>query len=183
VLDDATSAGHHGCVETVRRLLLLRHAKSSWDQPDLADHDRPLAPRGRRAAAALAEHLRGLTAPPQVVICSSAVRTVETLRHIRPALGPDASVTIEDDLYAADADELLACVRGLPPTAMGGLLIGHNPGVGELAVMLAGRGDRDARTAMASKFPTAALARLTIDGLWSAVGPGEATLEEFWTPR
>ena len=71
----------------------------------------------------------------------------------------------------------------MPSTVACALLIGHNPGIGDLAVMLAGHGDSAARAAMADKFPTAALARLAFDGPWSAVEPGAATLEEYWTPR
>jgi phosphohistidine phosphatase len=170
-------------VVTVHRLLLLRHAKSSWDRSDLPDHDRPLAPRGRRAASALAEHLRGLPEGPELVLCSSAARTVETLEGIRPALPADATVEVDDGLYGADADELLARVRRLPTTTSSALLIAHNPGIGDLAVMLAGPGDRGGRAAMALKFPTAALARFIIEEEWSAIAPGAATLEEFWTPR
>jgi phosphohistidine phosphatase len=167
----------------MHRLLLLRHAKSSWDQPDLADHDRPLASRGRRAAMALGEHLRTLAELPELVVCSSAARTVETLHLIRSELPADTSVTIDETLYAADADELLGRVRQLPSTVACALLIGHNPGIGDLAVMLAGRGDPAARAAMAAKFPTAAIAHLAIDQPWSAVEPGAATLEAYWTPR
>ena len=167
----------------MRRLLLLRHAKSSWKQPDLADHDRPLSPRGHRAAIALGEHLRGLIEPPDVVVCSSAVRTVETMRLVRAGLPSSTSVTVDETLYGADVDELLDRVRRLPSTAAGVLLIGHNPGIGDLAVMLAGHGDRAARASIAAKFPTAALAILTIDGEWTAVAPGAASLEEYWTPR
>ena len=168
---------------TVHRLLLARHAKSSWDQPGVADHDRPLAPRGRRAATALGEHLRGLAEPPDLVLCSSAARTVETLERIRPALPAGTSVDVEEGLYAADADELLARVRRLSATVACTLVIGHNPGIGDLAMILAGHGDRAARAAMAAKFPTAAVAVLAIDQAWSAVKAGAATLEEFWTPR
>ena len=170
-------------MEIVHRLLLVRHAKSSWDQPDVADHDRPLAPRGRRAATALAEHLHGLSDPVDLVLCSSAARTIQTLERVRPALPADTSVELDERLYAADADELLGRVRLLPSTVACALLIGHNPGIGDLAVMLAGHGDRAARAAMAAKFPTAALADLAIDRSWSAVAAGAATLEEFWTPR
>ena len=165
------------------RLLLLRHAKSSWDQPDLADHDRPLAPHGRRAAIALGEHLRGLAEPPELVVCSSAARTVETLQLIRPELPASTSVSVDAALYDADTDELLRRVRQLPATVTCAMLIGHNPGIGDLAVLLAGRGDRTVRAAMAAKFPTAALARLAFDRPWSDVDPGAATLEEYWTPR
>jgi phosphohistidine phosphatase len=170
-------------VETLRHLLLLRHAKSSWDQPGLADHDRPLAPRGRRAATALAGHLQELAAPPELVVCSSAARTVETLQLIRSGLPVDTAVTIDEELYEEDADELLSRVRELPSSATSVMVIGHNPGIGDLAAMLAGRGDRAAQQAMAAKFPTAALAELTIDRPWSAVEPGAATLESYWTPR
>jgi phosphohistidine phosphatase len=167
----------------VHRLLLVRHAKSSWDEPGVADHDRPLAQRGRRAAKALGKHLQGLAEPPDLVLCSSAARTVETLERIRPVLPAGTSVEIEDGLYAADADELLAHIHGVPTTVACALLIGHNPGTGDLAVMLAGRGNGAARAAMAAKFPTAALARLAFDVRWSAVEAGTGTLEEFWTPR
>ena len=165
------------------RLYLLRHAKSSWDQPALADHDRPLSPRGQRAGLALREHLGSLREPPDVVVCSSAARTVETLQLIRPGLPSTASVTIDEALYEADADELLDRVHRLPTTATGVMLIGHNPGIGDLAATLAGHGDRAARASIAGKFPTAALAILAIDGDWTAVGPGSARLEEYWTPR
>jgi phosphohistidine phosphatase len=168
---------------TVRRLLLLRHAKSSWDQPDLADHDRPLAPRGRRAAAALRDHLEGAAHAPEVVLCSSAARTVETLDRIRPALPAAASVKVDAQLYAAGADELLAHVHRLPVSVSCALLIGHNPGISDLAVALVGHGDPAARAAMTAKFPTAGLAHLAVDQPWSEVGPDSATLEEFWKPR
>jgi phosphohistidine phosphatase len=172
-----------GDVTSVHRLLLLRHAKSSWDRPDLADHDRPLAPRGRRAATAVAKHVHELADPPELVLCSSATRTVQTLERIRSALPVDTTVAIERGVYAASARELLTRVQRLPSALRCVLLIGHNPGIGDLAVMLAGHGDRTAREAMAAKFPTAALARLAFDGPWSAIEPGMATLEELWTPR
>ncbi len=117
------------------------------------------------------------------MLCSSAARTVETLQRIRQALPAGTSVKVEEELYAADVDELLARVQRMPSTVACALLVGHNPGIGELAVMLAGHGDRTALAAMAAKFPTAALAHLAIDEPWSAVEPGVATLEEFWTPR
>ena len=108
---------------------------------------------------------------------------METLQRIRSALPTDTPVEVEAELYAADADELLTRIQRLPSTVTCVLLIGHNPGIGDLAVMLAGRGDPAAWAMMATKFPTAALARLAIDDQWSAVEPGVATLEEYWTPR
>jgi phosphohistidine phosphatase len=170
-------------VPSVRRLLLLRHAKSSWDEPGLSDHDRPLSPRGRRAAVAVREHLAGSGALPTLVLCSSAARTVQTLQSIRPALPKATAIEIEPELYGADVDELLARVRRLPPDIRCTMLIGHNPGIGDLAELLVGHAEQAARAAMAAKFPTAAIAHLAFDGQWSALGPKAATLEQFWTPR
>ncbi|HET7928962.1 MAG TPA: histidine phosphatase family protein, partial [Actinomycetota bacterium] len=94
------------------RLLLLRHAKSSWDDPSLSDHERPLAPRGHRAAESMAEHLRSSVPHPDLVLCSSALRTRETLDRMSEAFG-DAEVVVDDDLYGATDDLLLERLRGV----------------------------------------------------------------------
>ncbi len=104
------------------------------------------------------------------------------MQLIRPGWPPSTTVVVDEALYGADVGELLERVRQLPSTARGVLLIGHNPGIGDLAVMLAGHGDRAARDSIATKFPTAALAILAIDGKWPDVAPGTATIEEYWTP-
>ena len=178
----AARVGHDGRMAT-RRLLLLRHAKSSWDEPHLADHDRPLSGRGRRAARALLDHLTETDAVPELVLCSSAVRTMETLDGIRGALPPGTTIEIEGGLYAADVDELLARLRRVSETVGSAMLIGHNPGLEDLAMLLVGAGDAAARSAMEAKFPTAALAHLSVDGPWRELAPGVATLGDFWTPR
>ena len=165
------------------RLLLLRHAKSSWDEPSLADHDRPLSGRGRRAAHAVREHLVESDSLPELVLCSSAVRTVETLDGIRPALAAGTAINVESGLYAADADDLLAHLRRVSETVGSVMLIGHNPGLEELATLLVGGGDAAAMAAMEAKFPTAALAHLSVDERWRELGQGVATLDQFWTPR
>ena len=97
-------------------LYLLRHAKSSWDDPTLPDDKRPLAPRGRRDGKRIAEHLRRQEIEPELVLCSSAARTRETLELLRPALG-GATVVVEDELYGASADRLLARIRLVPGEA------------------------------------------------------------------
>src|SRR5215212_9196904 len=112
----------------MRRLFLLRHAKSSWKDRELADHDRPLAPRGRRATKLIAEHLRQQSVVPAVVLCSSARRTLETLERISPALGEEVSVHLERELYAASEQSLLERLRGLEDGVESVLVIGHNPG-------------------------------------------------------
>lgn len=164
----------------MRTLYLLRHAKSSWDEPGLADHERPLAPRGRRDAKRIAEHLRTLGRRPELVLCSSAVRTRETLELLRPAVG-NAELEVEDGLYAASFDGLLARVREVPETVSSVMLIGHNPGLHELGMALSAAGDELER--LVEKFPTAALATLAIEKTWSQLGPTDATLAAYVVPK
>ena len=165
----------------MKQLFLLRHAKSSWEDPELADHDRPLAPRGRRAAKLIAKHLRRQGIAPELVLCSSAARTRETLELIAPALGEDVPVQIEDELYAASEQVLLERVREVEDGIESLLLIGHNPGVEQLALLLAGSGEKVA--ALARKYPTGALATLEFSGLWRELVAGRAELTGFVTPK
>jgi phosphohistidine phosphatase len=165
----------------MRRLYVLRHAKSSWKQPGLADHDRPLAGRGRHAGEALARHLREQRIEPQLVLCSTALRARETLEHIVPALGTRA-VHFESELYGASAGVLLERLRSVPDTVESVLLIGHNPGVQELALNLAGEAPQSGR--LAAKYPTAALATFAYAGTsWHDLSPGTADLIGFVRPR
>jgi phosphohistidine phosphatase len=161
----------------LRRLFLLRHAKSSWDDPELADHDRPLAPRGQRATELIAEHLRRESLAPALVLCSSARRTRDTL----DLLGPAGEARIEPDLYGASASKLLERLRRVPDTTESVMLIGHNPAIQDLALELAGRGERleDARR----KFPTGALATLTFSQSWRGLHAGSAELVAFVRPK
>ena len=165
----------------VKRLFLLRHAKSSWDDPGVADHERPLAPRGRRAAKLIAEHLRREPVAPALVLCSSARRTQETLERIAPALRERAAVQIESELYAASERRLLERLRALEEDVESVLMIGHNPGVERLALDLAGSGDKLA--AVRRKYPTGALVTLEFTGPWRELRPGTATLADFVTPK
>jgi phosphohistidine phosphatase len=164
----------------MRTLCLLRHAKSSWADPTLADSERPLAPRGRRAAKRIAKHLRRLGCEPELVLCSTAVRARETLELVRPALSR-STVMLEEELYAASCDELLARTRLVPGTVPSVMLIGHNPGLEQLALALASAGDELER--LAAKFPTAALATLAVANSWSRLAPGDATLEAYVVPK
>jgi len=167
-----------------RVLYLLRHAKSSWDEPGLADRDRPLAPRGRKAARRIAEQLAGVAVPPAVVLCSSAVRTRQTLDAILPSLAGDPEVLVEDGLYGAMADALLVRLRAVPADVPSVLLIGHNPGIGDLAHELAGRGDAAALQRLREGYPTGALATLAIaDDGWAELADGGAELTDYVVPR
>jgi phosphohistidine phosphatase len=121
----------------MRQLLLLRHAKSSWDNKAMPDEDRPLSPRGRRAAAAMRQAMRELGLAPDMVMLSPSRRTRETLEALEPW---DDAPLIEpmEVLYLATVGQLLAVLRGVPETVRSVLLIGHNPGMHELAVRLVG---------------------------------------------
>jgi phosphohistidine phosphatase len=165
----------------VRTLYLLRHAKSSWDDPGLADHDRPLAPRGERAATTMAEHLRDEGIAPALVLCSSSRRTRETLERIASAVGDEADVEFERELYAASAQQLLDRLRDVDDDVESVMVIGHNPGIEQLALSLAGEGERLAD--MRRKYPTAALATIEFDGPWSELEPGGARLADFVKPK
>jgi phosphohistidine phosphatase len=162
-------------------LHLLRHAKSSWDDDSLADHERPLSERGIRDARRMGDHMATHDVRPDVVLCSSAVRTQQTLGIIVPSLD-DPVVRIEDDLYGAAPDSVLGLLRGLAETAGSALVIGHNPGLEELVLDLSAPGRL--RNAVGVKFPTCALATLALgEGTWSDVHPGHAELVGFTIPR
>ena len=164
-----------------RTLYLLRHAKSSWDDATLPDRERPLAPRGRRDAKRIAKHLVRLGIEPELVLCSSAVRTCETLELVRSALG-GSSVMVEDELYAASSDELLERVRLVPESAASVMLIGHNPGLQHLAGILASAGAELER--LKAKFPTCALATFTLEGrAWSGLQHADAVLAAYVVPK
>jgi phosphohistidine phosphatase len=164
----------------VKRLFLLRHAKSSWDDPSLDDHDRPLTRRGRRASKLIAKHLRRERIAPSLVLCSSARRTRETLERVLPTLDA-AHVRVERELYGASAEELLRRLREVPPTLDSVMLVGHQPAIQELAVHLAGEGSGLDR--VRQKFPTAALATLSFPGDWSGLGAGGAELVAYVKPK
>jgi phosphohistidine phosphatase len=165
----------------VRRLHLLRHAKSSWDDDSVRDRDRPLAPRGRKATTRIARWARKHEIRPQLVVSSSAVRARETLAGVLPGLG-EPEVWDEVALYAASAEVLLARARTLPDETHEAMLVGHNPGLADLLLQLAEPGEL--RDRAAAKFPTGALATLEADiATWSELEPGGARLVEFVVPR
>lgn len=179
--EECPAPGRHD--RGVKRVLLLRHAKSSWKDPHLDDRDRPLAPRGRRAVTALARHLRATGSSPDLVVCSSAVRARQTWEGVAPGIPPDVAVEIDDALYGAGAAALLERLTRLPAGVDIVLVIGHNPGLAELAAGLADAGDPSLRARMAAKFPTGALATLDAPGEWRDLTWGRATLADFVVPR
>ena len=173
-------------MENERTLILLRHAKSDW--PDgVPDHDRPLAKRGRREAPLAGQWLRAHGYQPDVVICSTARRTRQTWELASGKLGASgAAVTFEPRAYAASAHSLLYLARELPPAASTALLIAHNPGISELAGILADAGDdtggKPGTTRHLTGFPTTGLGVLTFAGEWADLAPGAARLTAFVIP-
>ncbi len=163
------------------RLWLLRHAKSSWDDPDLADHDRPLAPRGERDAERMAAFIGGTYIRPALVLCSSGLRARQTLGRVIPSLGETFEVRVEPSLYTFEASPLLSRLRSVLDDVPSVMLMGHNPALQELALTLAE--DGDAIEQVATKFPTCALAEIELHlGSWREVGPATGTLLRVTVP-
>ena len=161
----------------MKRLFILRHAKSSWDDEGLPDHERPLAPRGEKAAARIAEHLRGEGIAPELVLCSTALRTRQTLAALLPVLPGDVEILLEDELYGASLDGLIGRLREVEDSVTAAMVIGHNPTLHALALALTGRGDA------LDRFPTGALATVAFDSAWAELGEGGAELESLVVPR
>jgi phosphohistidine phosphatase len=166
-------------------LALLRHAKSSRETGELDDLERPLNERGRSAAPVMGKALKSLPFKPQIVLCSPAKRTRETLTLMEPDLnGAHDSVVFDDQLYLTSPETLLDRLRLVPASSNAVLMIGHNPGLHGLALMLTGTGDAKSISRLEDKFPTAALALFTFpETAWRDVGPASGHLEAFITPR
>jgi len=168
----------------MRTLYLLRHAKSSWKEEGLSDRERPLAPRGLRAARDMASHMRATGVRPALVLCSPARRTRQTLDLVAGGLAGPFDSLVEDQLYGATAYDLLSRLRQVATTTRSVMVVGHNPGLEDLATQLAGDGEGEALAQLRSKFPTAALATFDLaDTAWSALGRGQAYLAALTLPR
>jgi phosphohistidine phosphatase len=166
-------------------ILLLRHAKSAWGHPGLDDHDRPLNQRGERAAEAMADHIVRNASRPDLILCSTASRTRQTLAPLLHRLAsPAPPISLEKGLYLASEETLLERLRALPEHARTVLLIGHNEGIGELAITMATSGALADLGALHEKFPTGALAILRVaDEPWRDLASGTGELVSFVRPR
>lgn len=169
---------------TLRTLFLLRHAKSSRDNSALADFDRPLAPRGRKAAPMMGAEMATRQWLPDTVLVSPAARTRQTWALVAPHLPGAPEAAYPESLYMGGSENVLEVVRAAPDTAKALLVIGHNPGLEEFAAMLAGEGsEAKAAARMRAKFPTAGLARFEFDGAWRDLSRGAARLTDFLRPK
>lgn len=169
--------------EVMKTLTLLRHAKSGWDDPVSRDFDRPLNPKGQRAAAMVGRHMKSLGLAFDQVVASPAVRVVETLDHVGQGYGSDLAPVWDQRIYLASTATLLDVIHGLPDEVERVLLVGHNPGLEELVLQLVPDGGT-LRDEVEIKFPTATLAEMTFDGVrWEEVKADSATLTRFVRPR
>ncbi|MGZ8579804.1 MAG: SixA phosphatase family protein [Actinomycetota bacterium] len=165
----------------MRQVWLLRHAKSSWDDPSLPDEERPLAPRGYRDAATMASYLASVD-PPRLVLCSAGLRARQTLAAVLPWLGSPLRVAIEPELYTFDSSVLIERLRRLDDAGSSVLIVGHNPALEDLALWLSAEGEL--RERLGAKFPTAALARIDLpDASWTALSEGVGTIARFVVPK
>jgi phosphohistidine phosphatase len=168
----------------MRRLLLLRHAKSDWTRPGARDHERTLAPRGREAAPRIGAYMVRHGLNPDLVLCSTATRAHETWDLIAKAFVQKPPVVFEERLYEASAGALLDVVKETKGGVHALLLTGHNPGLHELSQRLIASGDIDARQRLTEKFPTGALAVIdfAVDD-WHKLHPRSGRLDRLVVPR
>lgn len=169
----------------VRRLFLLRHAKSSWDDSSVLDIDRPLSGRGRRSASTIGSYLEQRGYDPALILCSAARRTRETLGRLLPYLPGDRDIRILEALYrVADAGDLLELVRFEGGGARSVMVIGHNPVLEDLTIRLVASDSSGRLSEAREKFPTGALAVLDAEIRdWTRLSPGDADLHDFMVPR
>jgi len=168
----------------MKRLTLLRHAKSGWDEPVTRDFDRPLNAKGKRAARAVGRHMRESGLTFDHAVASPATRVVETLEELWEGYGKTVRPTLDKRIYLASADTLLDVIQGAPDEAESLLLAGHNPGMEELVLLLVAPATGDAHDAVRDKFPTASLAEIRFEAeRWADVVPGKGALARFVRPR
>ncbi len=166
----------------MRTLCLLRHCKSAWPS-GTPDFERPLNGRGRDSAARMGRYLGQQKLTPDVVLCSAATRTRETLDLGSLFWSAPPTIVIEPDLYLAGERTLLAHIKRIDPRHKVALVIGHNPGMQGLALDLAAGAPSGELDRLATKYPTGGLTLFDIKGDWPSVAPNAMTLRAFITPR
>lgn len=167
----------------MKTLYVLRHAKSDWGHSSLRDFDRPLNERGWKAAKAIGREMRERHLSPELVLVSPAARTRETLARAEEGFGEKFDAVEDRSIYLATTETLVELVRSAPSDTGRLLIVGHNPGMHELVLVLA-EGPREMREEIAQKYPTGALAEISFDvSEWADVAPGTGRLRSFLKPR
>jgi phosphohistidine phosphatase len=168
----------------MKQLFLLRHAKSSWDDPALDDFDRPLARRGKRATKRLARYLADQSYHFDLVLCSAARRAKDTWDRVARKLASDPPVRYLRELYLTGEDGFVTTLRGLDDRIGSVVLVAHNPDLAIFAARLCGDGDPEALRLLHAKFPTGGFAAIRLDcEHWADLADGSGTLESFVVPR
>jgi len=169
----------------MKTLTLLRHAKSGWDDPVPRDFDRPLNPKGRRAARLVGREMRAQGLEFDAVVASPAVRVIETLKDVSAGYGSPIRPRCDARAYLASAATLLEIVRDTEDAADRLLLVGHNPGLEALAMLLTERERGNGlRAELAAKYPTGSVAEIRLEvASWRDVAAGRGRLERFIRPR
>ena len=168
----------------MKRLTLLRHAKSSWDDPSLDDFNRPLNARGWKAARRMGRELKHRGMRFDLVLASTAARVRETIDGLEEKFEFGAPIRFEPRMYGASAEALLSLVRALPESSHAPLLVGHNPGLEQLLALLARDDDGALRRRVASNYPTGALAVVELPAHdWTKVKPGSGQIVELILPK
>ena len=166
------------------RLFLLRHAKSSWSDPSLHDFDRPLNKRGKSDAPRVGAAMKERGYHPDRILCSSSLRTKETLAGVIPSLTGDVSLRLLDSLYEGNAPDYIVHLRAHAHDSQNLLIVGHNTGLQATALRLAGFGDRTVLADMHHKYPTGALAVIEFAiERWDEIEEGTGRLVDFIKPR
>ncbi len=160
----------------MKTLYLLRHAKSSWSEPGLTDHDRPLNKRGRKAAPKMGELMAERDLAPDLILCSTAVRARQTVELVAPACNFDGTITLTDELYLAPVETYLELLAQLDDDVNAVMTVAHNPGMANMVAYLTGR---------SLHFPTAALAKISlpIDSWRDLTADTRGELVELWRPK
>ena len=168
----------------MKRLTVLRHAKSSWDDASIDDFNRPLNERGWKAARRMGRELKHRELHFDLVLASTAARVRETIDGVQEKYDFGAPIQFEPRMYGASTDELLSLIRGLPESVHAPLLVGHNPGLERLIVELTRDDVGGLRRRVAGKFPTASLAVIELPAdRWPGIAPGSGTIADLILPK
>src|SRR5262245_7440433 len=168
----------------MRRLMLLRHAKSDWSKPGQRDHDRVLAARGREAAPRVGKYMATHGLVPELVVCSTAIRARETWDLVVGALKSQPKIVHDERIYDNRPDALIEVIHETDPAVHVLMLVGHNPSFQALGELLPATGDTESRQRLREKFPTAGLAVIDFaTDAWNRIHPHSGRLDRMITPR
>ncbi len=168
----------------MRRVMLLRHAKSDWSNPGGGDKGRPLNERGRETAPEIGTYIARTGLLPDLILCSTAIRTRQTCALVTAAFAKSPKINFEEALYLAEPDEIVSLIQEVPERVRTLMVVGHNPGIHQAAAELTQAGNTEDHQLLAAKFPTAALAVIDFDAQdWADIRAHAGKLDRFITPR